>query len=93
MSKFRDLVESETNYYFGPEKTKYMIVYTAGWSGPWGDDKEVEELKAGNDLDQAKEKAKSLSAKLNKIVDLMEVNETGEYIPVVRYVDGIEREL
>lgn len=87
MSKFRTLVEEESKYYFGPERSKYILIYTAGWSGPWGDDKDVEELNAGDDLEKAKEKCKDLSIKLNKLVDVYEY-ESNTFI--ARYINGVE---
>jgi len=86
MSKFRTLVEEESQYYFGPKTTKYVIVYTAGWTGPWGDDKEVEELNAGDDLEKAKQMCKDLSIKLGKLVDVYEYESNTH---IARYIKGI----
>ena len=69
MSRFRTLIKEEVEYYFGPKKTKYVLIYS-DWKGPSGDDKFIEEINVGDDLEKAKEKCKNLSIELNKLVDI-----------------------
>ena len=86
MSRFRTLIKEEVEYYFGPKKTKYVLIYS-NWKGPSGDDKFIEEINVGDDLEKAKEKCKNLSIELNKLVDIYDYESNTH---VARYIKGIE---
>ena len=86
MSRFRVLIKEEVEHYFGPKKTKYVLTYSS-WEGPLGDDKFIEEINAGNDLEKAKEECKNLSIELNKLVDVYDYESNTH---IARYIKGVE---
>ena len=92
MSQFRTLVEDEINQHFNSKRKRYYITYST-WGGPEGDDKEVHEFNAGNDLNQAIEICWETSVELNKLVDVYEEFEDGSFNFVKRFVNGEERDI
>lgn len=86
-SKFNKMIDEALDNF--NKEPKYYLIYST-WTGPYGDDKEVIEIPAGDDLESAREQCRELSIKLNKLVDVWE-KETN--LQPARFINGIETDL